>query len=207
MNKAIRADNARFTVKKAPSFHGTSTEGLEHSIVEKAVSSTVGKKKWHWVPEFDRQFHDGRSHITCPKCSASLGDAWEEKGGRIWSPVGAFEHQYWGDRRHLTCPRCSLLLGEAYWLHPTVWDRITYIFSERSGVMGMLIASFIIVMVPAMLAVVAFTYTGVTPISVVLNDFIFLCCLVLPLWIGAFLALGGHYNAADDDDDWWWFYS
>ena len=166
----------------------------------------IGKKKWRWQPAFDRQLQDGRSHITCPKCNASLGDAWDGKGGREWSPVGAFAHQYQDGRQHLTCPRCSFLLGQAYWQHPTAWDWIKYIFSERSGVTGMLAASLIIVVGASTLGVAAYSYTGAIPVTVFLKEinFTILCWVGIPLWILTFLALWGHENTTDDDWWWWW---
>ena len=114
------------------------------------MSCTVGKKKWRREPEFERQFQDGRKHITCPKCQASLGDVWEEKGHWKWRAVSNFRRQFLDDRRHLTCPRCSLLLGEVYWLPPTAWDWIRHIFSGNMGWKGRALVSLIAGMVVAL---------------------------------------------------------
>ena len=171
----------------------------------------IGKKKWRWQPAFDRQLQDGRSHITCPKCNASLGDAWDGKGGREWSPVGAFAHQYQDGRQHLTCPRCSFLLGKAYWQHPTAWDWIKYIFSERASVMGWLAATFIIAVGLLLTTIVGISLTRSdrTFMGMIMQipDGEFLVCFGI-IWMFAFLVFWiSHVTTDDGDDGWWWFYS
>jgi hypothetical protein len=105
------------------------------------MAENMGKKRWRWEPEFDRQFKEGKEHITCPKCNASLGDHWTDRGRKQWRAVPEFRQQFQDGRRHVTCPRCSLLVGSAFWLPPTFWDRVSYLFGEHMDWRGKTIAS------------------------------------------------------------------
>jgi len=52
-------------------------------VDRKKMRREIGNRKWLPVPEFDQQFHDGREHITCPRCHATLGRI-EQKPATTW---------------------------------------------------------------------------------------------------------------------------
>lgn len=106
------------------------------------MSENVGKQQYRWVPEFEVRIRDGRSHITCPKCNASLGDSWEEKGKRKYKYDGVLMRQFLDDRRNITCPRCSFLLGEMYRLPPTIMDWCRAFNEERVCIDPRLLVTF-----------------------------------------------------------------
>jgi hypothetical protein len=110
-------------------------------MTQKRVYRGIGKRQWQPEPEFAPQFRDGRGHITCPKCRASLGDGRVEKGKWDWYPVSNFRRQFMDRRDNITCPRCQILLGKMVWIPPTTWDWIEHFFSGNMGWKGRAIAS------------------------------------------------------------------
>ncbi len=52
-------------------------------VDQKKMRRRIGNRKWRPVLEFDQQFHDGREHITCPRCHATLGRI-EQKPATTW---------------------------------------------------------------------------------------------------------------------------
>ncbi|MEI7636056.1 MAG: hypothetical protein WCJ37_02035 [Syntrophus sp. (in: bacteria)] len=173
------------------------------------MAKNIGKQRWTAEPELLRQFHEGRSHITCPKCHTSLGDAWEEKGKRSYQYVVGLKHQFQEGRRHITCPRCSFLLGEVYWLPPTLGERIQYVceyttadMSFRTRWVVALIFAVAAIVVPMGIAVhehgrliVHFSWEGIFSLCVIF--------LVVFGFVWLFLSPGSGRYAADDDWLYW----
>jgi len=158
----------------------------------------IGKQKWRREPAFDRQFREGRSHITCPKCNASLGDAWEEKGQRKYQFHRNFDRQFRDDRRHITCPKCSLLLAEVIGMPPTVWEWIKYICVYKEGKScwhSLVFPLFVIVVINLAIAGLALHLNGklgFTDWEKWLQGNAMLCVIVgMPSWL-LVLVLGGR---------------
>jgi len=175
------------------------------------MAQYTGKQKWRREPEFDRQFQERRSHITCPKCNASLGDAWEEKGQRKYQYYRNFARQFLDDRRYITCPKCSLLLGEVVWMPPTRGDWARYFFTE-SWKGSACIAITLGVGVGAAFLLASFMHNP----SLVFRDTMLRVILTVAFatqtaaWSFGFFYLFlaceiGSSEKEDGWDDWWWY--
>ncbi len=174
------------------------------------MARNIGKQRWTAEPELLRQFHEGRSHITCPKCHTSLGDAWEEKGERSYQYVVGLKHQFQEGRRHIACPRCSFLLGEVYWLPPTLGERIQYVCEYTTADMSFRtrwVVSLIIA-VAIMGVMMGFVLHDsrmslVAYVSSVKLAWLLLAGLMIFAFIWLFLSPGSGRYAADDDWLYW----
>ncbi|HAJ26535.1 MAG TPA: hypothetical protein DCG53_04715 [Syntrophus sp. (in: bacteria)] len=173
------------------------------------MASARGKKRWRKESEFDRQFKEGKEHITCPHCNASLGDHWTDKKGKHYSFHPNVLYQFGDDRRHVTCPKCSALLGEVYWEEPTTCDRVKYFFRESwKGV-----ASMSLMFWGALLLVCAGigAYNG-KPVPDLMTDYVVqgLALVVAAISFPCFLLfqlvfLSKKSPGRDDWDEWWWY--
>ncbi|MFA5180606.1 MAG: hypothetical protein WC405_04750 [Syntrophales bacterium] len=169
----------------------------------------IGKKRWRLEPEFKQQFKDGKEHITCPKCNASLGDHWIDKKGKHYDYRPAIERQLWDDRRHIACPKCSELLAVVYWEEATPWERVRSFFLV--GWKGLACLSVLVWVFVVALSAGLGAYNG-KPVWNIANDWLtHMIALMAASWsfpVFLIFRLLWFYEPPPGPDDWndWWYY-
>ena len=176
------------------------------------MARNVGKQEWRAEPGLARQFEDGRNHLTCSKCHASLGDALAGKGEQKYLYCAGMRRQLIAGCRELTCPRCSFVVGEVYWLPPTVLDRIKHLFTHGITARTQVITSAAIASPLAGMLVFTFCKKAITvglPHYSWHEIFILLTAPILVFLI-AILILSPFCEdcrpGTGNDEDWWYWY-